>query len=201
LNKVFFDWLTDPEKNGAGALMDFGCYNALWSLWYLGKPETVYAQVNQLRPGEFPKVEDNSTFIFSYKNGVGLFEGSWDFPRSFQDLEVFGRSGSLYLRNGSVELRKGRENGVALPITDLPAERAEIGKAEVVGNDQQHVGSRFGLRCRLGCASERTEQRAAEQRTAGETSRDAVDRDAAREQRCADPSGVTTRTSVPCSAA
>ena len=31
---MFFDWLTDPEKNGAGALMDFGCYNALWSLWY-----------------------------------------------------------------------------------------------------------------------------------------------------------------------
>ena len=125
LNKVFFDWLTDPEKNGAGALMDFGCYNALWSLWYLGKPLSVFAQVNQLRPDEFPKVEDNSTFIFSYKNGVGLFEGSWDFPRSFQDLEVFGRNGSLYLRNGSVELRKGRENGVALPVEQLPAERAE----------------------------------------------------------------------------
>ncbi|MEO8028837.1 MAG: Gfo/Idh/MocA family oxidoreductase, partial [Bryobacteraceae bacterium] len=35
-NKIFFDWLTDPEKNGGGALMDFGCSNALWSLWYLG---------------------------------------------------------------------------------------------------------------------------------------------------------------------
>ncbi len=43
LNKYFFDWLTDPVKNGAGALVDFGCYNALWSLWYLGMPDTVYA--------------------------------------------------------------------------------------------------------------------------------------------------------------
>jgi predicted dehydrogenase len=53
--KYFFDWLTDPVKNGAGALMDFGCYNALWSLWYLGRPETVYATVNQLRPETFPR--------------------------------------------------------------------------------------------------------------------------------------------------
>ena len=26
--KEFFDWLTDPVKNGGGALMDFGCYGA-----------------------------------------------------------------------------------------------------------------------------------------------------------------------------
>jgi predicted dehydrogenase len=99
-NKYFFDWLTDPVKNGAGALMDFGCYNALWSLWYLGKPEKVYAHVNHLRPDVFPKVEDNSTMILSYKDGVGLFEGSWDLPRSFQDLEVFGLQGSVYMVNG-----------------------------------------------------------------------------------------------------
>ncbi|MEO7650451.1 MAG: Gfo/Idh/MocA family oxidoreductase, partial [Bryobacteraceae bacterium] len=97
VGKYFFDWLTDPVKNGAGALMDFGCYNALWSLWYMGRPQTVYAQVNQLRPATFPKVEDNSTMMLSYKNGVGLFEGSWDLPRSYQDLEVFGLKGSLYM--------------------------------------------------------------------------------------------------------
>ena len=31
-NQFFFEWLTDPVKNGGGALMDFGCYNALWAL-------------------------------------------------------------------------------------------------------------------------------------------------------------------------
>src|SRR6266545_1185180 len=54
-NKYFFEWLTDPVKNGAGALMDFQCYNALWSLWYLGKPQKVFATTNQLRPETFPK--------------------------------------------------------------------------------------------------------------------------------------------------
>lgn len=124
-SQYFFDWLTDPVKNGAGALMDFGCYNALWSLWYLGRPEKVYAHVNQLRPETFPKVEDNSTMILSYRNGVGLFEGSWDLPRGFQDLEIFGLNGSITMVNGRVEVRKGREPGQELPSAPLPPEQAE----------------------------------------------------------------------------
>jgi predicted dehydrogenase len=123
-NKHFFGWLTDPEKNGAGALMDFGCYNALWSLWYLGPPESVFAQVNHLQPERFPKVEDNATLLLHYKNAEGIFEGSWDLPRSFQDLEVFGRQGVLYMQNGKVELKKGREVK-ELPIEPLPAGRSK----------------------------------------------------------------------------
>jgi predicted dehydrogenase len=124
-NKHFFAWLTDPVKNGAGALMDFGCYNALWSLWYMGRPETVYAQVNQLRPERFPKVEDNSTMVLRYKNGVGIYEGSWDLPRGFQDLEVFGLKGSLYMQNGRVELRQGRGAAQEVKLEPLAPERAE----------------------------------------------------------------------------
>ena len=125
-SKYFFAWLTDPGKNGAGALMDFGCYNALWSLWYLGKPETVYAHVNHLRPETFPKVEDNSTMILSYKNGVGLFEGSWDLPHSFQDLEVFGLKGSVRMNRNGVTMRHGlRGPDRELRVDPLPAERAE----------------------------------------------------------------------------
>ncbi|MCC6857747.1 MAG: Gfo/Idh/MocA family oxidoreductase [Bryobacterales bacterium] len=125
LNKYFFDWLTDPVKNGAGALMDFGCYNALWSLWYLGRPDSVYARVNQLRPAEFPKVEDNAVVILSYPQGVGIFEGSWDLPRGFQDLEVFGRSGSLYVTSRTVELQKGREAPRQVAAPPLAPQRAE----------------------------------------------------------------------------
>lgn len=124
-SKYFFEWLTDPVKNGGGALMDFGCYNALWSLWYLGRPEKVYAQVNHLRPETFPKVEDSANLVLSYKNGVGTFEGSWDLPRSFQELEVFGLSGSMLMRNRSVEIQKGRAGSEAATVTPLPPERAE----------------------------------------------------------------------------
>ncbi len=128
-NKYFFEWLTDPEKNGGGALMDFGCYNALWSLWYLGKPKTVFATVNHLRPDRFPKVEDNADLVLQYDHAVGLFEGSWDLPRSYQDLEVFGwgengQRGSLYMSQKSVELRKGK-NAEQVALTPLEPDASE----------------------------------------------------------------------------
>ncbi len=125
LNKWFFNWLTDPEQNGAGSLVDFGCYNALWSLWYLGKPQRVYAHVNQLRPETFPKVEDNATLLLSYPNGVGLFEASWDLPRSFQDLEIFGRDGSLYMTREKLTMRKGRDPEATVEAAPLAPTRRE----------------------------------------------------------------------------
>jgi predicted dehydrogenase len=122
--KYFFDWLTDPEKNGGGALVDFGCYNALWSLWYMGRPESVYAEVIHLRPETFPKVEDSSTLVLHYKNAINIFEGSWDLPRSFQDLEVFGRTGSLYMTQQKVELRTAKET-TEVPLPPLAPEAAD----------------------------------------------------------------------------
>jgi predicted dehydrogenase len=112
-NKFFFEWLTDPTKNGGGALMDFGCYNALWSLWYLGLPKTVFAEVDHLRPDRFPKVEDAAILTLNYEKGVGVFEASWDLPRSYQDLEIFGwdssdKRGSIYMEQHKVEMRHGK---------------------------------------------------------------------------------------------
>jgi len=124
-NQFFFAWLTDPAKNGAGALMDFGCYNALWSLWYMGKPETVYAHANHLRPETFPKVEDNADLVLGYKNGVGLFEASWDLPRSFQDLDVFGLTGEVTMRQKGVTVQKGREAARPVELTALAPEESE----------------------------------------------------------------------------
>jgi predicted dehydrogenase len=128
-NKYFFAWLTDPEKNGGGALMDFGCYNALWSLWYLGKPKTVFATVNHLRPDRFPKVEDNADLVLEYDKGIGIFEGSWDLPRSYQDLEVFGwgdeeKRASIYMSQKGVEKRHGK-TVEQLPVSPLAPEEAE----------------------------------------------------------------------------
>ena len=99
--------------------MDFGCYNAIWSLWLKGKPDTVYAVVNNLQRERFPKVEDNSVMVLTYPDGVGIFEGSWDLPRGFQDLEVFGRQGSLYMTREMLEYREGRKEASKLQPTPL----------------------------------------------------------------------------------
>ena len=137
---VFFGWLTDPVKNGAGALVDFGCYNALWALWIKGRPDSVYARVDRLQPERFPKVEDNSVMVLDYPDGVGIFEGSWDLPHSFQDLELFGREGSLYMNRDAVSRRAGRRGEPAeIQPASLPEERLDplLYMADVVSNGKR----------------------------------------------------------------
>jgi predicted dehydrogenase len=59
---------------------------------------------------KWPKIEDNSVLVLSYRDGVAILEGSWNFPRGIQDLELFGPAGSLNLRlEQGVVVRKGKE--------------------------------------------------------------------------------------------
>ena len=124
---VFLEWLNDSEKNGGGALVDFGCYGAVWSLQYLGKPESVYAVTNVRKPDVY-KVDDNAVILCRYERGAALLEGSWSLPRGFQDVEVFGDSGSLFATRQEAILTTGGRDSQArtLDAPPLPAERSSM---------------------------------------------------------------------------
>lgn len=122
----FVAWLADPVKNGGGALVDFGCYSILWSLWMKGRPESVYASVLHLKPETYPKVEDNATLILNYKDGVSIFEGSWDLPpRAESGNEVYGRNGSIVMGRTPQLYKTGQRGPESLRVDPLPPERAD----------------------------------------------------------------------------
>jgi len=112
-SEAFLSWLTDPEKNGGGALMDFGCYGANLMTWLMDgqRPIAVTAVTRQLKPAVYPRVDDDATIILEYANGVtGVIQASWDWPYSIKDMQVYGDSASLHavdpetlVRNQSVQ--------------------------------------------------------------------------------------------------
>jgi hypothetical protein len=57
-------------------------------------------------------------------NGVGIIEGSWDLPRSFQDVEVFGDKGSITVSRNRLELMVGNQREES-QIGALPANRKD----------------------------------------------------------------------------
>lgn len=121
----FAAWLADPVQNGGGALMDFGCYSVLWSLWLKGRPESVYAAANHIKPDVYPKVEDNATIILNYKDGVAILEASWALPpRPASGNEVFGTAGSIVMGR-TIELRKSGAQPEEITVPPLPPERSE----------------------------------------------------------------------------
>jgi predicted dehydrogenase len=108
----FLDWLTDPVLNGAGALMDFGCYGANLSTWLLDgkRPLSVTAITQQLNPADHPKVDDEATIILTYPSSQTIIEASWNWPIGRKDMEVYGLTGALFADNAKqlrVRMAKG----------------------------------------------------------------------------------------------
>jgi predicted dehydrogenase len=119
----FWTWLND-EKRGGGALIDFTCYGAVWLRWYLGMPSSIYAVTTHTRPGVYNTNTSAAVLATFPENGVGLIEGSWDLPRSFQDVEIFGNKGSVFATSRGVEAYVGREKK-DVPVTPLDETRRD----------------------------------------------------------------------------
>jgi predicted dehydrogenase len=97
-SKDFLNWLTDPVKNGGGALTDFGCYGAVaFTELMQGKaPLSVYATAKNLKPSVYPKVDDDATIVLEYPGVTGIIEASWNWPYTIMDVEVYGTNSYLY---------------------------------------------------------------------------------------------------------
>ena len=97
-SKYFSDWLYDPVKNGAGALMDFGCYGADWAMVLKGRPKRVYATSLKLKTEQHNAVEDDATVLLEYPDATALLMPSWDWPYGQGQAEIFGTKGSFLVR-------------------------------------------------------------------------------------------------------
>jgi predicted dehydrogenase len=106
----FLDWLSDPVRNGAGALFDFGCYGANLMTWLMDnqRPLAVTAVTQQFQPDVYPRVDDEATILLEYPRAQGIIQASWNWPFGRKDLEVYGEQG-LAIATGATGLR------IALP--------------------------------------------------------------------------------------
>ena len=110
----FLDWLTDPVRNGAGALFDFGCYGADLMTWLMNgeAPLTVTAVTQQIKPEIYPRVDDEATVILTYPHAQAILQASWNWPFDRKDMEVYGATGQAITvrRDGLRVRRKGEDH-------------------------------------------------------------------------------------------
>jgi predicted dehydrogenase len=107
----FFAWLTDPIKNGAGALYDFGCYGANIMTWLMDneRPLTVTAVTQRIKPAIYPHVDDDATIIVTYPRAQAVIQASWNWPYSRKDLDIYGQTGYIQTIAGQgVRIRTGK---------------------------------------------------------------------------------------------
>lgn len=104
----FLDILIDPEKNGAGALVDFGCYGANLMTWLMKgqKPSSVTAVIARNKPEIYSEVDDEATIILQYPKAQCVIQASWNWPFSRKDMTVYGTKGFATAKDGTTVLER-----------------------------------------------------------------------------------------------
>ena len=108
-SKYFVDWLYDPAKNGAGALMDFGCYGADWAMVLKGRPQRVYATSLKLKTEQHNGVEDDATVLLEYPDATAILMPSWDWSYGKGQAEIFGPKGSFLVRGDGLLFQPAKD--------------------------------------------------------------------------------------------
>ncbi len=124
----FLDWLTDPERNGGGALYDFGCYGANIATWLLDneRPLRVTAVTQRHKPAIYSRVDDEATIILEYAGAQAIIQASWNWPDHRKDLEVYTESAAAWATGGNALRTKLRGQPIAeAPVEEWPADERD----------------------------------------------------------------------------
>jgi predicted dehydrogenase len=118
----FFGWLTDPAKNGAGALFDFGCYGANLMTWLMDnqRPIAVTAVTQQFQPDVYPRVDDEATILVEYPHAQGIIQASWNWPFNRKDFEVYADHAAAIATTGGGGLKVTLPNEPEHAVTPEP---------------------------------------------------------------------------------
>jgi predicted dehydrogenase len=121
----FLSWLTDPAKNGAGALFDFGCYGANLMTWLMDnqRPLAVAAITQRIKPQIYAHVDDEASILVEYPKAQGIIQASWNWPFGRKDFEVYGERGYAIASGGnSLRVRLPGAQEEPRKLEALPAE-------------------------------------------------------------------------------
>ncbi|MCY4171955.1 MAG: Gfo/Idh/MocA family oxidoreductase [Bacteroidetes bacterium] len=148
----FSSWLLTEEKNGGGAITDFGCYGANLITWLTGgkRPISVTAVTQIFKPDPpYGQVDDEATIIVTYPFSQGIIQASWNWPFSRKDMDVYGTNGYVYTVNqtdGTIRIGESKlEEFYDLSQLDAPHHDPFAFLAAVVRGEVDPEGSLSSL--------------------------------------------------------
>ena len=152
----FLAWLTDPVKNGAGALFDFGCYGADLATWLMNgqSPLTVTAVTQQIKPDIYPHVDDEADVMVTYPNAIAILQGSWNWTYAIKDGQIFGTKEAVQTvlrdkievrRQGQTEVPATTAQPIAPPYDDSLHYLAAVVRGEIPDDETNLTGLKTNL--------------------------------------------------------
>lgn len=123
----FSEWLYDPYRNGAGALMDYCCYGAALVCDVLGLPSRVTAVSGRLRKHDLP-AEDNAIIIMQHARAISTATASWTQSGHLTSYEpmFYGSEGTLVYRPFDNQLWLANKEHDKGKVIDVPEPAPEM---------------------------------------------------------------------------
>lgn len=85
-------WFADASLAGGGALFDLGCHTVDVMRWFMGKPKSVVAKIQQFSDA-YP-IDDNSAIVVEFENGaLGILDTAWVHRAGPNPIEIYGTDG------------------------------------------------------------------------------------------------------------
>jgi predicted dehydrogenase len=128
LSKYYLGSFWDLSGEGGGSLMEQATYGINWTLWLLGRPDSVYAVARKLREDAPFAAEDDAWVIMNYPHATAMHIGSWSLPDTIAESggswQLFvGAKGALHNVLNKVYLSAPSEQGGEPPeprLLELP---------------------------------------------------------------------------------
>jgi len=134
--------ITDEEKGrewwhqsnvGGGSLLDYCCYGACMSGWYLNSQPTAAYGLKANFNSPYASAEDYATITVRFPHSVAILEGSWTTVNSGvpNGPLIYGTEGTIVVKQDKIEIYKTRHTDTPDKIVTpdpLPEGRETLGK-------------------------------------------------------------------------
>jgi predicted dehydrogenase len=150
--------ITGPEKGaewwhqaapGGGALLDYCCYGACLSRWFVGEPAVAAFGIKANLDSHFGDADDNAIITVRYPSALTILEGSWTTWSVGVPTGpiVYGTRGTLVAsrklvdgqRVPAVEVYTSREHGLAEPDQVLEGDPLPEGRETLAKEFIHHL--------------------------------------------------------------
>ena len=133
--------MTGPERGatwwhqtaaGGGAMLDYCCYGAMLSRWYIGEQASAAIGMKANLDSPWGDADDNAAMLVRFPHAMALYEGSWttrDHGVAGGPI-VIGTTGTLVMdyTEEKVKLSRGHGDAVEYDCPPIPEERGDIAR-------------------------------------------------------------------------
>ena len=107
---------------GGGAMLDYCCYGAMISYWYIGEMAVSAVGLRGNLASPFGDADDNGAMIVRFPQAMGLFEGSWTtWDHGVPNGPIiYGTTGTLVIEGKGGEAVVREEHGGGQTTTHKP---------------------------------------------------------------------------------